>query len=266
MAVHLPALARDLRSETAELARVVRAAGERSLELATPAQGWTVRDQLTHVALYDHVAVIALTDPDSFAAIRAEAMPDLQAYVDGALSAGHGRDLDDMLGWLVSEREALALALEGIDETRRVRVPWFGPDMTPASKGTARLMETWAHGQDVADAIGVQRAPTGRLRHVAHIGVRSLANSFRTRDLDVPTADVRVELCTPDGALWAWGDPAAEDRVTGPALDFCLVTTQRRHLDDTALVVDGAVARQWMAIAQAYAGPPGPGRARVATP
>ena len=39
---------------------------------------------------------------------------------------------------------------------------------------TARLMETFAHGRDVADALGAHaRAATARLRHVCHLGVRT---------------------------------------------------------------------------------------------
>jgi uncharacterized protein (TIGR03084 family) len=65
---------------------------------------------------------------------------------------------------------------------------------------------------------------------------------------------VRVELAAPSGAVWAWGDADSSERITGPAEDFCLVVTQRRHVDDTALVVEGTVAREWMEIAQAFAG------------
>jgi uncharacterized protein (TIGR03084 family) len=259
VAVDVAALAADAVAENDALVDVVRGAGPDALDRPTPAAGWTVRDQLSHLAFYDGVAVVALTDPDAFAAIRAEALPDLQGYVDAALATGHGRDVEDMLDWLVRERAAFADALVAADPSQRV--PWFGPDMTPASKGTARLMETWAHGQDVADALGATRVPTARLRHVAHIGVRALPNSFRTRGMTVPDEPVFVALIAPDGSTWAWGEPDAGERVMGPALDFCLVVTQRRHLDDTDLTVEGPVATQWMAIAQAYAGPAGAGRA-----
>jgi hypothetical protein len=49
--------------------------------------------------------------------------------------------------------------------------------------------------------------------------------------------------------------------VTGPALDFCLLVTQRRHRDDLALETTGDDAAHWLTIAQAFAGPPGAGRA-----
>jgi uncharacterized protein (TIGR03084 family) len=132
--------------------------------------------------------------------------------------------------------------------------------MSAASSVTARLMETWAHGQDVADTLGVVRRPTLRLRHVAHLGVRTLGWSFRLRGLPVPDVPVRVELTGPDGAPWTWGPDDAADRVTGPAEDFCLLVVQRRHRSETALTASGPVADAWLDLAQAYAGAPGPGR------
>ena len=149
--------------------------------------------------------------------------------------------------------------LRGLDPN--ARIVWYGPAMGARSFATARLMETWAHGQDVADAVGVHRLPTARLRHVAHIGVRARPFSYATRNRPVPEGEVFVALDPPGGGEpWTWGDEGAADRVTGPALDFCLVVTQRRHLDDTALVASTARwPRTGCEIAQAFAGPPGDG-------
>jgi uncharacterized protein (TIGR03084 family) len=121
-------------------------------------------------------------------------------------------------------------------------------------------METWAHGQDIADAVAQQRQPTRALRQVAHLSVRAFPNSFRARGRDVPDTEVRVELVAPDGEVWTWGPEGADNLVSGPALDFCLVATQRRHPDDTDIVATGPVAAEWITIAQAFAGPPGAGR------
>jgi uncharacterized protein (TIGR03084 family) len=98
------------------------------------------------------------------------------------------------------------------------------------------------------------------MRHVADLGIRALRYTYTVNGLPVPADPVRVELEGPDGARWTWGPPDAANRVTGTALDFCLLVTQRRHRDDTALEVTGDTARQWMSIAQAFAGPAGPGR------
>ncbi len=59
------------------------------------------------------------------------------------------------------------------------------------------------------------------------------------------------------------GPAEASNRLTGPALDFCLLVTQRRHRNDLALAIEGPAATEWMTIAQAFAGPPGPGRPPV---
>lgn len=128
-----------------------------------------------------------------------------------------------------------------------------------ASFVTARLMETWAHGQDVADAVGVERPPTARLRHIADLGVRARPFSYAAHGRPVPTVPVRVELAAPGGGWWVWG-VASADVVRGPALDFCLAVTQRRHLLDLALEISGPAAGEWMSIAQCFAGPAGGGR------
>jgi uncharacterized protein (TIGR03084 family) len=182
-----------------------------------------------------------------------------------------GRDMADRMAWQLRGktaaelldwfRAARARLLDTFSHTDpATRAPWYGPSMSAASSATARLMETWAHGQDIADALGAGRVPTARLRHIAHLGVRTRAFAYANRGLAVPEQEVRVELTAPGGGTWAWGPEDAGSRVTGPALDFCLAVTQRRHLADTALVITGPAATDWMAIAQAFAGPPGPGR------
>ena len=132
--------------------------------------------------------------------------------------------------------------------------------MKPASFISARIMETWAHGQDVADALGVVRSPTARLRHIAHLGTRTLAYGFAVHGRPEPAEPVRVELTAPDGALWTFGPPEATNRLVGPALDFGLLVTQRRHPADLALQATGSVATEWLQVAQAFAGPAGSGR------
>jgi uncharacterized protein (TIGR03084 family) len=155
-------------------------------------------------------------------------------------------------------RSQLHDALLTVDEGRKL--PWFGPPMSGASMATARLMETWAHGLDVADALGVTRPATSRLRSIAHIGVRTRDFAFVINELQPPGEPFRVELRAPDGGLWAWGPEAATQRVTGSAEDFCFLVTQRRPLRELDITADGDDATRWLPIAQAFAGPPGGGR------
>lgn len=161
------------------------------------------------------------------------------------------------MAWLTDAETSMVAELSNRNPDDRL--PWYGPPMRASSFVIARLMETWAHGQDIADALGVRREPTDRLFAVAELGIRTFSFSFRNRGLDVPDERVRVALRGPTGTVRVWNDES-DDSVTGPLEDFCLVVTQRRHLDDTHLVLEGALAEEWMSIAQAFAGPPGPGR------
>jgi uncharacterized protein (TIGR03084 family) len=250
------AITTDLAAEHESLDAVVRDRPEADWDTPTPAPGWTVRDQIAHLWYFDGTAVLAATDPDAFAR-GTEAL--LAAGPDAALEPGRRLAPADLLAAWRRGRAELLEVLVGLDPA--ARIPWYGPAMAARSFATARLMETWAHGQDVVDALGVSREPTDRLRHVAHIGVRARPFSYLVRGRSVPDGEVHVALDPPAGGEpWMWGDPASADRVTGPALDFCLVVTQRRHPADTALVAEGPLATEWIGIAQAFAGPPGEGR------
>ena len=245
----LDALLQDLRDEQASLAELVRGA---DLRTPTPAQGWDVGDAVAHLRGTDVEATRAALRPEEFVA----SLPsDLDAFLQGQLD--EGRALGDRLLPDWQERfEQMLTAFGSLDP--RTTVPWYGPPMSPASFATARVMEIWAHGQDVADGLGVVRRPTARLRHVCHLGVRTRGFSYAVRGLPAPEGEVRVSLTAPDGSLWEWG--SGEDAVTGPALDFCLLVTQRRHRRDLALGASGPLAQEWLGVAQCFAGPPGPGR------
>lgn len=256
---HRPLLA-DLRAEHADLASMV---ADADLSTPTPAEGWDVRDTLAHLAGTDGDAVRAVQDPDGFSAGLTEVAEDLEGFVQRQVAAARGLDRGTFLQAWQDGFEAMLAAFEPLDASSRIG--WYGPPMSPASFVTARIMEYWAHGQDVADGLGVERVPTERLRHVAHIGVRARRFAYANRGLMAPAGEVAVAVTAPDGSTWRFGDPSATDTVTGTALDLCLVVTQRRHRDDTALVATGPLADEWLDLAQAFAGPPGAGRGRLRT-
>jgi uncharacterized protein (TIGR03084 family) len=235
---------------------------EAGWHLATPAAGWDIADQISHLAYFDEVTVQSAAAPEDFLAALAETEAGGGISPDKIAARFRDRTGAQLLAWFDVARAELLSTFKDIDPG--ARVPWFGPAMSAASSLTARLMETWAHTQDIADALGVTREPTGRLRHVAHLGVGARAFSYAVRGQIPPDTPVRIELTAPDsGATWAWGPEDAADRITGPALDFCLLVTQRRHRDDVALSIEGPAATEWMAIAQAFAGTAGTGRAAL---
>jgi uncharacterized protein (TIGR03084 family) len=252
----------DLEAEHAELDRLVSALDERGWDMPTPAEGWTIRDQIAHLAYFDEAGLTAATDPERFraeVAALAAGGEGSSSGPDPTLARARASSGAQLLTWWRQARSDMVRVFRTLDP--RARLPWYGPDMGARSFATARLMETWAHGQDVADALTFERPATDRLRHVAHIGIGARPFAYAINRKELPGAGLRVELQGPSGETWTWGDPDATDRITGPALDFCLLVTQRRHLDDLDLQVEGEAAREWVGIAQSFAGPPGSGRA-----
>ncbi|MFD4632700.1 TIGR03084 family metal-binding protein [Streptomyces sp. NPDC058284] len=250
----------DLREESEELDRVVAELSPAAWALATPAPDWSVAHQIAHLTWTDRAALLAATDPGAFAVEveKAAAAPD--SFVDEGAEEGAALPPAELLTRWRAGRDALWQALS--EAPAGTRLPWYGPPMAVPSMASARLMETWAHGQDVADALGVRRTATGRLRHVARIGVRARDFAFAVRGLSAPGEEFRVELTAPGtGETWTYGPEHAPQRVTGPALDFCLLVTQRAHRADLSLHAEGPDADRWLNIAQAFAGPPGTGRA-----
>jgi uncharacterized protein (TIGR03084 family) len=242
----------DLISEQESLDTIVADLADTEWSRPTPSPGWSIADQISHLAYFDAAAVMAIETPDAFASL-ATALNDSPAQMD-ELTLQRPHSVARLRSLWRSGRRDLHRALRGLHAGERVS--WFGPSMGAQSFVTARLMEAWAHGQDVADALETIRTPTDRLRHVAHLGYSTRAWSYLNRGLPVPAGEIAIELRAPSGALWRWGPRGEMPTVSGSALDFCLVVTQRRHLDDTDLVARTGAARDWLLRAQAFAGPP----------
>jgi uncharacterized protein (TIGR03084 family) len=258
--VDIAEMLNDLAAESAEVDAMVAELPASGWATLTPAAGWTVAHQVGHLAWTDGAAHLAMTDPEAFTEHLNRALSELDGFVD----RGAEEYLDDPAAMLERWRAGRAQVLNDLAEVPPgVKIAWYGTSMAAPSLATARLMETWAHGQDIADALGVVRTPTARLRHIAHLGHRTLGYAFMANGKAAPAEPVRVELTAPDGTLWTFGPEDAANRVDGPALDFCRLVTQRVHRSDTALTARGPVADAWLDLAQAFAGTPGTGREPV---
>ena len=248
----------DLRAESEALDALVAPLPTGRWADPTPAPGWTIAHQIGHLLWTDRVALTAVTDETGFAEVLAAAAADPTGFVDaGAEELAALPPAELLADWRLT-RGRLHDALLTVPDGRKL--PWFGPPMSAASMATARLMETWAHGLDVADALGVQRPATERLRSIAHLGVRTRDYAFAVHNLAAPAEPFLVELRGPGGDTWSWGPPDAAQRVTGSAEDFCFLVTRRRPLSALDITAHGPDAQRWLQIAQAFAGPPGPGR------
>lgn len=231
-------------------------------ELPTASPGWSVGHQIGHLIWTDRVSALACRDRTGFAR-QAEAFgADPERTIDACAVREASGPAEDVLAAWRSARGALIQALHEVPSG--TKIPWFGPSMTPATMASARIMETWAHGLDITDALGLPPSATARLWHIADLGVQTRDFAFSLHGLRSPSVPFRVELVAPSGETWCWGPAAAADRITGTALDFCLLVTQRRHRVDVELTATPGAAAGWLPIAQVFAGPAGAGRsARV---
>jgi uncharacterized protein (TIGR03084 family) len=255
-------ICRDLLAEYRELAALCESLTPSQWQARSAFYGWTAWDEIAHLCYFDETGLQSAHDPAGFArdaallnALMARGdeisvvARERYAALDGPALLAHWRGL----------HEALVAALSKLDP--KARLAWYGPPMSARSFATARLMETWAHGQDVWDTVRLRRPATVRLRHIAHLGATTFRWTFINRQLEAPAPLPHIALVAPDGETWVWNEPSADNFVRGSAEDFCLLVTQRRHLQDTALQHGGAGVAQWLAMAQCFAGPPADGPA-----
>lgn len=256
--MHVADVLADLLAEQEALDPIVAALSDADWDVPTASPRWSVVDQLAHLTYFDHSAAFAIEHPDRWSEETDRLWGALGGEADiDALTLGPVRALPPSQrydAWTLGRQELARAALALTDDGR---VPWYGPSMGAKSFLTARLMECWAHGQDIVDAVGAERPASDRLRHIAQLGYLTRGWSYINRKLDPPDGEIRLELEAPTGASWVWGpEDGAVGAVRGRAEDFCLVVTQRRSLDDVSLALDGPAAHEWMGIAQAFAGPP----------
>ena len=248
----------DLASETAVLEALVVDLPEVAWRTPTPAPGWDVATQIAHLAWTDEAAHAAATDKERWDAFVLEALADPEHATDRAALTGGIAAPPALLERWRTARVRLADSLRAFPAGQKM--PWYGPPMSATSMATARFMETWAHSLDVHEAIGAGVTVTDRIRHVAHLGVRTRDFAFSVHRRPPPTEEFRVDLTAPSGDQWAWGPEDAAQTVTGTAYDFCRLVTQRINRADASLVATGRDAEAWLNIAQAFAGLPGEGR------
>ena len=253
----LQSVVSDLRAEGDELYTLLSEMDTGYWTARSTFKNWSVWDVVAHLHFADLMASKSLQSAqlfkDMMREVREAGAP--QKYTDQLLKSGehfiNGPDL------LVRWRELflqMCSDLENADPEERFA--WVGPGMKARMFATARLMETWAHGWEIYDLMGLQRRHSDRIKNIVAIGVRTFGWTFTNRKLPVPETAPYVELTAPSGDIWTFNDESAGHHVKGSAVDFSQVVTQVRNVADTQLDVRGDNAIAWMAIAQCFAGPP----------
>ena len=246
----------DFLDESKALCALLTPISEAEFEMPTQFKGWTINNIIRHLHVWNIAVDLSLQDEAAFGAFVAAMMAGVRG---GKLPAFEASYLDGLSGhalrnaW-IAHAGTTADAFASADP--RLRLKWVGPDMSALSSITARLMETWAHGQAVYDVLGMERQDTDRIGNIVRLGVNTWGFTWKNRRLKPPGQMPKLRLTAPSGAVWEYGEPCESGMISGSATEFCQVVTQCRNIADTALEVTGEVAHQWMAIAQCFAGPP----------
>lgn len=252
--------AEDFREESRALHALLAPLDADRLDAPTQFKGWSINDVIQHLTVWNQMARLQIEDEstlDRHFHTLLEMEADLRKFETAFLEDLRGLEL------LASWQDGFeATADTFITADPRQRLKWVGPTMSARSSITARLMETWAHGQEIYDELGVERQNTDRIRGIVVLGVNTYRWTYMARGTQPPGDMPRLELTAPSGDIWTFGD-SESDRISGRAEEFCQVVTQTRNIADTSLSVEGEVATDWMVKAQCFAGPavepPAPG-------
>ncbi|MFT4299728.1 MAG: TIGR03084 family metal-binding protein [Aeromicrobium sp.] len=245
----------DLAAESDQIDDWVSTLDDAGWDTVTTPEGWTVRHQIAHLMWTDRASLAAIAAGEEWDQLVHLAQQDPFGFVDTETERLVEIAPESLLHHWRDSRTRLAGALAAVPGG--TKIAWFGPPMSAASMATARLMESWAHGYDIADALGIDVPRSDRVRHVCHLGVRTRSFAYLMRGKEAPEAEVRVELVGPSGQAWTWGPEDAENRVTGSAWDFALLATRRRHRVDVDVRAEGEAADDWLNVVQTFAGLPG---------
>jgi enediyne biosynthesis protein E11 len=250
----------DLTDECAELDALVAGLNPADWSLPTPAEGWTVAHQIAHLSFVFGLAGLAAGRPAAFKQVAEQAGSG--AGFDAAVNAALvNYPLDDPAALLDQWRKERAGCITTLSSLPgEAIVPWLVRPIPARVLCCAGLMELFGHGQDIADALGVRREHTDRIGPLSWFITQTWDFGYHARQEETPATGFRYQLTAPSGAHWEFGPDDATETITGPAEDFCLLATRRRHRDDLAVSATGPNAEHWLDIAQSYRGSPGPGR------
>ena len=245
------------KEESDALYKLLINADKNSFKLKTQFKSWTINDVLYHLHVWNIAALLSLKNENEFKEF-------MQNFMEAVKSGNSAREYEKILSDNTEGLDLLNLWKETYEKISnefaksdpKKRVKWAGPDMSVRSSITARHMETWAHGQEIFDQLGFERIDTDRIKNIVVIGVNTFGWTYINRNLSIPEKMPKLSLLSPSNELWEWNEDNEEDMISGSATEFSQVVTQVRNINDTSLKVSGKIAKEWMSIAQCFAGPP----------
>ena len=247
----------DFKNESSLLYDLLKSKNDDIFNSKTQFKSWTINDVLYHLHVWNNAAFLSLTNEKKFSKFMKDFFT---AIKSGHSARSHEKELSNnisgqnlLMEW---KKDYEKISEEFLNADPKKRVKWAGPDMSVRSSITARHMETWSHGQEIYDQLGVIRNDADHIKNIVIIGINTFGWTFMNRSLEVPNEQPKLILESPSNKTWEWNSNNKKDSIIGKASEFCQVVTQVRNIKDTNLIVNGDIAKKWMSIAQCFAGPP----------
>jgi uncharacterized protein (TIGR03084 family) len=241
-----------LEQEQRELEGLLLTLDDAAWRTPTPAEGWTVKDSVSHLADTEEIAHDTVTGGERNLTAESERRKADGGVVPYGVARGRKMAGQEVQRWWSMAADRNRRGLRQADP--RARVPW-GLGMAWQSFVTARLMEHWAHGLDIRAALRRPAVDTERLQHIARLGYGALPYGFRVAGVEPPSnRTLRLEVTGPNGESWTYGPEDATDSITGPAGVWCRRAVQRMSVGEAQplLEANGPLAELAIQHARAF--------------
>lgn len=230
---------RELDEEQQALDAILSELSKEEFDLPTPAVGWTIRDQVSHLADVNEVAADTMLDGPRALGKDIARFSSPEAFTESGCDRGRAMSVDELLAWWRDSIQVQRSAFLTMDPKQRV--PW-GLGMQARTLVTARLMETWAHAGDIRAALELPIELTPRLKSVAWLVLNAIPYAMMVASTPIPEGrSIRLELDA-NGEPWFIGPDNATDIIRGDAIRFCLVGVQRLDAASSGVTAHGEFA------------------------
>ena len=245
----------DFYNENKELYAILDSLSDKEFKTKTLFKNWTFNDILRHLHIWNYASNLSLSNNKEWEKFSIQAKSlitssnNLREFEAFFLNGIEGKKLLEIWKNFYTE---VTHNFKNEDPKRRIK--WVGPDMSVISSISARHMETWAHGQAIYDSLGIKRKSKDRIINIVIIGNNTFKWSYLVNKLKVPIEIPYLKLIAPSEIIWEFNDPKNSNKIEGSAEDFCKVVTQVRNIKDVNLELVGNISKEWMSIAQCFAG------------
>lgn len=239
-----------LEQEYGQLGEMLASIDEGAARAESGCPGWTVSDVVLHLAQTEEAVLATTTGKEVSLGVEGSSASNVDELMADWVAAQRGAPFGEIRSRWVRASSASLEALRNADPDERFA--WAAAPLKAKTLATTRLSEHWIHAQDIAGPLGIEYPDGDRLWQIARLAHRTIPYAFMRADAGSPPG-VYLELVSPGGDTWTFGEPDAQVRVAGSASEFCRVAARRLPAAESGLKATGEGADQVLDLVRTYA-------------